>query len=55
MRFDGNTDFHIHLYSKGNEEILDYFDSELEVVLKEKLRDVTKENKIKAMQLLIQI
>ena len=35
MRFDGNTDFHVHVYNEINDDILDYFDSNLEVMLKD--------------------
>lgn len=33
MRFDGNTNFHVHVYNENNNDILDYFDSKLEMIL----------------------
>lgn len=33
MRFDANTDFHVHIYNQSNQEIKDFFDPELETLL----------------------
>ena len=34
MRFDARTHFHVHIYNKENNLIEDYFDDELEALLK---------------------
>lgn len=33
MRFDGNTNFHVHVYNEKDNDIIDYFDSKLEMIL----------------------
>ncbi|KAF5081217.1 Fur family transcriptional regulator [Acetobacterium wieringae] len=33
MRFDANTQFHVHIYNKENNGICDYYDPELEILL----------------------
>lgn len=35
MRFDANMSFHVHIYNQKNNDILDYFDPNLEVILKD--------------------
>lgn len=39
MRFDACTGFHIHIFNKETNEIQDYFDDELEILLKDYLKD----------------
>lgn len=39
MRFDGNTNFHVHVYNKQNNDIFDYFDPNLEVILKDYFKE----------------
>lgn len=42
-RYDGNTDFHIHLYNKLTKEIFDLEDENFNVILKEKLEEIREE------------
>lgn len=39
MRFDANTNFHVHIYNENNNDIIDYFDPHLEVILKDYFKD----------------
>jgi len=38
MRFDANTAFHLHIFDKEKNEIKDYFDDELELLIREHLK-----------------
>ncbi|MCR2032994.1 Fur family transcriptional regulator [Anaerofustis stercorihominis] len=44
MRFDANTDFHVHIYNSQTNEITDYEDSEHTKFLEKKLKEIKKEN-----------
>ncbi|MDD4509148.1 MAG: Fur family transcriptional regulator [Eubacteriaceae bacterium] len=39
MRYDANTDFHIHIIDEDSHEIKDVFDGELERIIKKRLAD----------------
>ncbi|MEG0075159.1 MAG: Fur family transcriptional regulator [Eubacterium sp.] len=39
MRFDAHTEFHIHIFNKETNQIEDYFDDQLENILKDYLKD----------------
>ena len=39
MRFDARTGFHVHIFNKKTNQIEDYFDNDLEVLLKDYLKD----------------
>lgn len=47
QRYDGNTDFHIHLYDKSTNQVVDLFDKELEKMIFEKLNLEDRYNFIK--------
>lgn len=44
MRFDARTGFHVHIFNKKTNQIEDYFDNDLEVLLKDYLKDKLPED-----------
>ena len=44
MRFDANTNFHIHLVDENTHEITDYFDEDLTNIFKKKVKKLRDEN-----------
>jgi Fur family peroxide stress response transcriptional regulator len=38
MRYDAETDFHVHLVNQSTEEIVDLFDDELEELIRQRLK-----------------
>lgn len=38
MRYDAETDFHVHLVDQSTEEIVDLFDDELEELIRRRLK-----------------
>jgi len=44
MRFDANTDFHVHIYNKKTNEIIDYEDVIITRALEKKLKKIKEEN-----------
>ena len=44
MSFDARTGFHVHIFNKKTNQIEDYFDNDLEVLLKDYLKDKLPED-----------
>jgi len=52
MRFDANTAFHLHIFDKEKNEIKDYFDNELEALIRDHLKgNIAEDLKIEHMNL----
>lgn len=55
MRFDGNTDFHLHFIDEKTHDIKDFFDEELTDIFKKKLNNLKKEKNIDAKSVTVLI
>lgn len=44
MRFDANTKFHIHVYNKKTNEIMDYFDDKNCINIEKNLKEIRENN-----------
>ncbi len=55
MRFDGKTNFHIHVIDKQTNEIKDIFDESIESMIEEKISSIVDKSKVRNMILSLHV